>query len=339
MPATDEQAEKAVLGALLIRSEPRYVHQVRNQGLEPEHFYRDCHRDMYAAAVSLATRSEPVDPITLFAEMERLGTSEGITAHQVEELAAHVPSARHLKSYADRVRNRAEWRDRWLRVLALRDAVNALSEEAWERAVATVSPPQIAMLPPVPKPAPEPEPQPVLRLVVDRATGEVVEPAVTCEECQKLRDQLDGAHKDIKAWRARHAALKRASEEEAEQSPVWPQAVALFGVWKDLTGHPRSEWTLDRFWLMEPFIKKYGLKRCEQAIAGLAYDPYSKPMRNGRIKRYDDLTVAFKNADRFEEFCNRAPKDWAPTITIETRGPRPVAVPQPEQAMQRRDAR
>jgi hypothetical protein len=48
------------------------------------------------------------------------------------------------------------------------------------------------------------------------------------------------------------------------------------------------------------------------AIDGAAFDPYTTKRKNGSTKRHDDFTLIFRNADKMEEFANRAPKGWKP---------------------------
>lgn len=149
-----------------------------------------------------------------------------------------------------------------------------------------------------------------LRLV-DTSTGELHSPD---ERIAELEDQLAGAHKDIRAWRTRYANLERDKARDARASELWPTAIRLFDVWKQRTGHTRSQWTLDRFFLVEPMLATYGPEMCERAIAGIAHDPYTKRRRNGTIQRFDSWKTCFSAADTFEEMANRAPRDWTPTL-------------------------
>lgn len=156
-------------------------------------------------------------------------------------------------------------------------------------------------------------PEPALRLVqtddghlVDSTTGEHLG---ECPNCAAVQDQLDGAHKEIRAWRARYADLKRDKEREMKDHELFPVAAKVFEYWKERCCHPRSDFTPDRFFLLMPFVKRYGEKLCRQAIDGAAFDPFVTRRKNGSPKRHDGVDLIFRSADKFEEFCNRAPKE------------------------------
>lgn len=152
------------------------------------------------------------------------------------------------------------------------------------------------------------EPAPVLRLI-NAETGELVEEHPGCPNCQRLEDQLDGAEREVRAWRARYADAMRDKEAEAKKHPLYSQAEKLFGEWKRLTGHTRSKWTPDRFEKARPFLKSDGYDLCLLAIQGAAFDPYTKARSNGTIKRFDDWELVWRDRGKFEEFCNRASKE------------------------------
>lgn len=145
----------------------------------------------------------------------------------------------------------------------------------------------------------------MLRLV-DPETGEITEQA--CPQCEYLQSQLDGAEKEIRAWRTRYANAIADKDREAREHELWPQAVGLFNYWRTLCGHPASKFTPDRFWLLAPFLKRNGLELCHRAVEGAAYDPMTRVQKNGAVKRYDDLDLIFRDQGKFESFVNRAPR-------------------------------
>lgn len=144
--------------------------------------------------------------------------------------------------------------------------------------------------------------------VVDQ-NGEIHE---ACPNCQELQNQLDGAEKDIRAWRARYAALRRDKSREAKQHELFPQALRAFEHWQKACNHPRSSFTPDRFWQVLPFLEdeKYGFEIVIRAIDGAAYDPFVTHRKNGSAKRHDDWELVLRNAGKVEEFANRAPANW-----------------------------
>lgn len=128
-------------------------------------------------------------------------------------------------------------------------------------------------------------------------------------ELLAVTDERDGLTEAMRSQGAKLRALRRDKEREAKRSEYWPQAVEAFTYWKQTTGHPRSQFTADRFFLLEPFLKKDGLDLVILAIDGAAYDPHvaSRPNRNGKIETYDALETIFKSRASFERHVNRAP--------------------------------
>lgn len=145
--------------------------------------------------------------------------------------------------------------------------------------------------------------------LVDTQTGELSDHV--CRECSAKDDQIAGLERDIRGWRARYADLARDREADARQHPLWDEAKALFGEWKLACGHPRCRFDAGRFELVKPFLERYGVELCRRAIAGASFDPFTTTRKNGSVKRHDDWELVFRNAGKFEEFCNRAPREAA----------------------------
>lgn len=124
VPPHSEEAERAVLGALLV--DPGALNEV-GALLQPADFYRPAHAMIYEAAVGLARRGAPCDTVTLNDELDRLGVldSAGGTV-LLAELEDVVPTAANAGYYADRVRALA--RQRKLIEVAAR-----IQAEAFER--------------------------------------------------------------------------------------------------------------------------------------------------------------------------------------------------------------
>ncbi len=157
----------------------------------------------------------------------------------------------------------------------------------------------------------------------DGDTGELHEP--DCADCLRKNDEIAGLERDIRGWAARYAELKRDRDRDAREHPLWPVGRALFGEWRALCRHPRSPWTPERFWLIEPFLSnpKYGaalaarVLLCRRAVAGAMFDCYVTTRRNGTQKRHDDWELIYRSAGKWEEFCCRAPRGWEPSSAIE----------------------
>ena len=108
VPPNDIEAERAVLGCLLLDAEA--VHAIRDV-LRPEDFYAEKHQQLYRAAVALADRGEPIDMLTLPDQLERssgVGRAGGMD--YIAELTLVVPSAASVKHYAEIVMAHAQRR-------------------------------------------------------------------------------------------------------------------------------------------------------------------------------------------------------------------------------------
>jgi len=101
----DKEAEQSVLGALML--DQNAVATVRDT-LLPADFYEERHRHIFAAALELSDRGEPIDPITLRAQLERAGTlSRSGGVEYIAELSIVTPTAASVKHYADIVAEHA----------------------------------------------------------------------------------------------------------------------------------------------------------------------------------------------------------------------------------------
>jgi hypothetical protein len=137
----------------------------------------------------------------------------------------------------------------------------------------------------------------------DPETGEIIENL--CPRCADTAAQLDGAEKEIRAWRARYASLLKDKKEEAEHSQFWPIGIALFQEWKIATNHWRSAWTADRFWLCQPFLEREKFTACRYAVWGIAAHPNRKEITPDYFEVYDSFELVFRNQDTFERYANR----------------------------------
>jgi replicative DNA helicase len=106
-PPHNLEAEQSVLGAILLSE--RTMHAlVIDEGLEPEHFYSERHRVIFAAMLDLYARSEPIDVVTVRARLRETGKlSDAGGDATVDMLAAPVPNAGNLRQYAQIVRDNA----------------------------------------------------------------------------------------------------------------------------------------------------------------------------------------------------------------------------------------
>ena len=102
------EAEKAVLGAMLLTNTKSNVIDDINTILKADYFYRVNHRIIYKAMLSLFKVNKPIDNLTIIEvlntqkQLEEVGGIAYIT-----ELSNCVPSAENAKYYADMVRSTA----------------------------------------------------------------------------------------------------------------------------------------------------------------------------------------------------------------------------------------
>jgi len=110
LPPQNIEAEESVLGAMLI-AEAAVNTVVVDVRLRAEDFYRDSHRAVFAAILSLANKHEAVDALTTCAELEKQGRLEAAGGKPyVHQLAATVPTAGHARHYALLIKEQATLR-------------------------------------------------------------------------------------------------------------------------------------------------------------------------------------------------------------------------------------
>lgn len=97
IPPHDEQAEASVLGAILIDKDS--IADVI-EFLRPEFFYKDSHANTFNAMMNLYEKHEPIDLITVTAELKKLGKYKEVGgASFLSELTNIVPTAANIEIY------------------------------------------------------------------------------------------------------------------------------------------------------------------------------------------------------------------------------------------------
>ena len=98
VPPQNVEAEEYVLGAMLLA--PGAIGAV-SEICRAEDFYRQSHGRIYRAALTLYSKGEPVDAITLTDELDKLGELEDVGGRsRIHELAALVPASANAGHYA-----------------------------------------------------------------------------------------------------------------------------------------------------------------------------------------------------------------------------------------------
>src|SRR3989338_5813597 len=98
IPPHDDTAETSVLGSILIDKDA--ISEVVDF-LQPQHFYKELNGFVYEAMLSLFEKHEPVDLVTVTAELKKKGNYKDIggTAY-LSELINNVATSANIESYA-----------------------------------------------------------------------------------------------------------------------------------------------------------------------------------------------------------------------------------------------
>ncbi|HMJ03292.1 MAG TPA: replicative DNA helicase [Conexibacter sp.] len=107
LPPHNLEAEQSVLGAILLADTTLYG-LVINEGLKPDHFYREQHAAIYAAMLELYEESREIDVLTVTEQLRQAGKLEGVGGPaMVDALAGAAPAAGNVREYARIVQSNA----------------------------------------------------------------------------------------------------------------------------------------------------------------------------------------------------------------------------------------
>lgn len=130
-----------------------------------------------------------------------------------------------------------------------------------------------------------------------------------CPYCEALAVQLDGAEREIAAWRIRYAALAADDEEDARLDPLWEEAKELFDYWRDKCHHGKARFNAARFREVRPFLRVDGAALCRRAIDGAAFDCFETHNKNGKLVKHNGWDLIFrKGRKQFDSFLTKAPR-------------------------------
>ena len=105
VPPHDLDAETSVLGSILL--DPLSIAKVL-QFLHPEDFYRENNGQVYRAALDLFAAGEPIDNVTLAAQLQTMGVLERIGGRaQLASMQGAVPTAANIEYYGRIVKEKA----------------------------------------------------------------------------------------------------------------------------------------------------------------------------------------------------------------------------------------
>ncbi len=105
IPPQALEVEKSVLGAMLLDKE---AVGIAIESIDETIFYRDVHRKIYLAMISLYEKNEPIDVITLSDELKKRNELDDIGGtYYLTELAAMVPSSANIEYHLQIIRDKA----------------------------------------------------------------------------------------------------------------------------------------------------------------------------------------------------------------------------------------
>ena len=105
LPPYSEPAEQAVLSAILL--DPNTILRA-TEFLDDTMFYREGHRRLFRAMLSLSERGDVIDPLTLTDELQRNGLLDGVGGRDyIAYLVDVVPTAANIEYHAKIVREKA----------------------------------------------------------------------------------------------------------------------------------------------------------------------------------------------------------------------------------------
>ncbi len=108
VPPHSLEAERSVLGAMM-QSDAAARHAFER--LRDEDFYHPAHKEMYSAMVALSAASQPIDLVTVDAELSRRGTLDGVGgATYIIEISQFVPTTANIGAYVTIVEEKSTLR-------------------------------------------------------------------------------------------------------------------------------------------------------------------------------------------------------------------------------------
>ena len=109
VPPHDLEAEQAIIGSMLTDKDA-VIDAI--EILKEEDFYREDNRAIYSAILNLYNRAEPVDIITVKAELEKMGKFQQVGGLEyLAELPEKVPTTANANKYVKIVKEKSSLRN------------------------------------------------------------------------------------------------------------------------------------------------------------------------------------------------------------------------------------
>lgn len=107
-PPQNTEAERALIGAIMLK--PDVMHDL-SATIYPESFYADKHRKIYQAILTIHTKGDPIDLLSVTTRLKDEGLLDSVGgASYITDLTDTVPAAGNAHYYAELVQNKATLR-------------------------------------------------------------------------------------------------------------------------------------------------------------------------------------------------------------------------------------
>jgi len=144
-----------------------------------------------------------------------------------------------------------------------------------------------------------------LRIIDEQ--GEILD---QCPECNGKDHELRELQRKMKGMARELGELRAERNREALEHKAWPFLVRLFQLWQQECKHPRSRWSPTRFWAALHLFDTWGPANFAAAIAGIAYQPNARQLKNGKWEIYDSWELLTRDNGTFERYMKRRPRGW-----------------------------
>ncbi len=133
----------------------------------------------------------------------------------------------------------------------------------------------------------------------DSSTGEV------CAHCEELERTLTVFQNKYRAALSEIGRLKADPEAVARKHQLWDEAEGVHHWWRLACWHPATRFAADEFYLALPRLKERGPVELLKAVAGAAYEPGSRVLKNGDTMRYDQWELICRSKAKCDGFAQR----------------------------------
>jgi hypothetical protein len=152
--------------------------------------------------------------------------------------------------------------------------------------------------------------RPALKVLHVNEDGELVDPGcphvATCETCRGREILLTKLEEDLRVEKIKRGRLEADPEAKARAHKLWSEAECAHTWWRLACYRPDTAFEAAEFAQAKPrLMERDGLENLLKAIAGAAYDPGTKRMKNGDLMVYDDFELICRSKPKLQGFQKR----------------------------------